>query len=1194
MGSQREYFRIRRVVLVVLLVAIHNLLISSKLQAQTVSGQIFGQASTLFDGETVSSGFVGGPVIVEIPNSGEDSAEVLIPSTPLTGNAGEPPSFSFIPSGAGEVTLNPEGLTLRASAGLTLSNPVPANNPPTYSPSSQMQLTEFFMGDGILIFPEDSNLHGQAVLFDLFVDVGVSMELSVGSSSGSIASAVGSYEISTETGGVEESFEGTVRRTINLGEVVVTTDEEGAFTGTKTVSLPTGRAILGPSSQGDINEFNNFGFNFSLESNVYGSGPRGSAFDASVELSLSNLRISNVRFQESQQSISIETLTSLSRSGFDYLGNGEPEGMDPEDGHRWVNAAGGLFATAANWDDFNNNEIQDDVPETDDTAIFDLPAAYTVDVGTQVVDRLIVGGDPSISVSFTNADLRVNGVGLDPAAVTIDNGNFKLLGGTINSVHSRVSEGAATTVEVNGSSSDWNNTGKFTLGDGDVEVRAVNGGRFDLEEVIVGESDTGSLAEVRLIAREFGSSIEMGNAQVGKGGAGYLRAEAGGAITGEEVRIGVGSGALGRLASVGREPSGTSPSTVELETLYVGYSGFGQAFVNDGGEMNAGKMIVGLFDVGSVTVENPGSVLKAPFELSVGGTDSLGEEPQGDANAGSGELTITDGAKVVAGEGLGGEFVGISSGMNIGTISSGSVFVDGETGDTRPMLEVFGGLRVGNVGLSESPYFKGNLEISNGGKAKADGITIAVEEDSNGIITVTGENAARGDVSELEVTGGIEIGGYYFHEPASGLGKMVVEAGAEVSVEDDINIGTSNPGELEISGVRASNEDFSTMVSAFAIRAGRSRPGSIVVDDRSELRTNILALGVPYGTHEDEQPTGTLDVVDGGQLEVGSLFLNHGLAENASGSVIVEGTANLISATIAAGSIIVGPNSELQVLDQGQVETEDLTIEGGGEVFVEGDGGIGDRPARILVSNDLVMGGSFGNESFLGIDEDSEVEVQGDIAYTSGARMCIDGTLTCSEIFAAGFLELGCSLGTAVIDGDFTLGPTGVLEIEIWGSTPVDEHDTMIVTGDVDLQGTLHFVFKDYAPQQGETFAILDAAGSFSDTGSSVIYSGLKEGFEARYESIDGTMSLVAESNAELLDAGDPVSYNATLLSENGRANFTLFGESGFRYVFEFSTDLVEWIVLEEIEGSNGALYFDHGGSGAARQFYRVRRESSQ
>ncbi|TWT47611.1 hypothetical protein [Botrimarina hoheduenensis] len=80
----------------------------------------------------------------------------------------------------------------------------------------------------------------------------------------------------------------------------------------------------------------------------------------------------------------------------------------------------------------------------------------------------------------------------------------------------------------------------------------------------------------------------------------------------------------------------------------------------------------------------------------------------------------------------------------------------------------------------------------------------------------------------------------------------------------------------------------------------------------------------------------------------------------------------------------------------------------------------------------------------------------------------------------AGTLAPGNSPGLVSFEGDFDLGPTGTLEIEIAGTTPGAEHDRVEVGGFATLEGALDVTLLDgFVPQLGDSFALLFASGAF-------------------------------------------------------------------------------------------------------------------
>jgi len=67
----------------------------------------------------------------------------------------------------------------------------------------------------------------------------------------------------------------------------------------------------------------------------------------------------------------------------------------------------------------------------------------------------------------------------------------------------------------------------------------------------------------------------------------------------------------------------------------------------------------------------------------------------------------------------------------------------------------------------------------------------------------------------------------------------------------------------------------------------------------------------------------------------------------------------------------------------------------------------------------------------------------------------------------------GASPGTLTIDGDFVQSSDGMLKIELAGTTPGTQYDRVLVTGSVNLDGTLSVTTSGFTPAAGNAFQIL-------------------------------------------------------------------------------------------------------------------------
>lgn len=93
------------------------------------------------------------------------------------------------------------------------------------------------------------------------------------------------------------------------------------------------------------------------------------------------------------------------------------------------------------------------------------------------------------------------------------------------------------------------------------------------------------------------------------------------------------------------------------------------------------------------------------------------------------------------------------------------------------------------------------------------------------------------------------------------------------------------------------------------------------------------------------------------------------------------------------------------------------------------------------------------------------------------------GTGTISgDLDNAGTVSPGASPGTINVTGDYTQESTGVLAMEIGGTTPDTEHDQLLVSGTAALDGTLQLsLIESFIPSLGDSFTLMTYA---SQTGN--------------------------------------------------------------------------------------------------------------
>jgi hypothetical protein len=86
---------------------------------------------------------------------------------------------------------------------------------------------------------------------------------------------------------------------------------------------------------------------------------------------------------------------------------------------------------------------------------------------------------------------------------------------------------------------------------------------------------------------------------------------------------------------------------------------------------------------------------------------------------------------------------------------------------------------------------------------------------------------------------------------------------------------------------------------------------------------------------------------------------------------------------------------------------------------------------------------------------------------------------------SSGTVAPGNSPGILTIDGDYTQGSSGIMEMEIGGLVAGQEHDKIVIIGAANLAGTLDVsLINSYSPNNGDTYDILDFGSVNGDFGT--------------------------------------------------------------------------------------------------------------
>jgi T5SS/PEP-CTERM-associated repeat protein len=714
---------------------------------------------------------------------------------------------------------------------------------------------------------------------------------------------------------------------------------------------------------------------------------------------------------------------------------------------RWnppVSVPNGSFAVAANWEPIAGDTPRVPLKNTtrNDSAVFDLPIAYTVDIGTQHVARAIVKDG---NVIFQNGSLIADELSTNGPSVVINNARLALLTAmTLTANHTLIGESAGSRMDV-GFGGDWINNGSLRVGGSGEGILNVNaGGTVKSGEARIGTGVGGGRATVTATGK-----WTTGPIAIGAGGAGALNIENGGFVDSYVAVIGSEAGS-GNKATV-RGFDGSRRSIWDSLHLIVGARGTGRLEVRDGGFVGAGQI--------KVATETAAS-----GDIIVSGVSSTGLRTWIETGAlfvgqrGAGTLTIEDGGlvEVAAGDLFSGELNGIGDitvrGVHATTSLASSLVVTNNPegswymGPGSAIVEAGGRIEVADVlamgsgllsaganmtivGASARVRAKtllvGNTGNPGGATVTLIGGTMDADElwvNQNGMIqgfgslTVAETNRVHngGIISPGLSPGVLTVQGNYEQLPE---GSLVIELGGTNAVDHDQFIVTSN----------ATLDGNVTLrfVDGFAPRAGDSFP---FLNVSGAVSGEFTSVGL-----ENLAPGFQFQFVTNG-VQLGITALNAGVFSSALRGEVQIVITNVGGITYASYTITTSNTCEKVALRGSLSRTNNVFSQGfQGTTFVRPDC----VAETATTSGNIVLGQlSPGNYSLRMISNTQVVE---SVSFTIGAE-------TVQTL----------SRPTLLADGS--------LQFEIAGLSPIQY--TIEASGDLEnwiplAQGTLPFTYVD-------------------------------------------------------------------------------------------------------------------------------------
>jgi T5SS/PEP-CTERM-associated repeat protein len=371
------------------------------------------------------------------------------------------------------------------------------------------------------------------------------------------------------------------------------------------------------------------------------------------------------------------------------------------------------------------------------------------------------------------------------------NGAMSVLAGatvTSSSTHIATANDSVASVIVDGENSLWNvvagaTTGYLIVGnEGDANLEISNGGRVQAVELYVGDSDTDALmqggGEIWIHGATGGgipstldiasAVIEVGGSNNEDGGFGYILVTDGGLLNSRAGIIGSGDGT--GVVTISGANSFWNAQANGNGTLYVGDTGAGELYVEDGGRVDTAALIVGdAAGSENALVHINGSTLgPAVATMNVDAGFIVG-------NGRPGDLTVVGGGILNTGSA-----VSQDASIGLGAAADGSsITIDGQGSQWN--YSNSGRMRVGVAGGTVAD--PSLLTISGGGAVDVAGSFWINDGAAGGYgrTTITGDDG-MGGASTLTVAIEAIIAD-------DGDGRLDVEAGGVMNVVGFIDIG---------------------------------------------------------------------------------------------------------------------------------------------------------------------------------------------------------------------------------------------------------------------------------------------------------------------------------------------------------------------------------------------------------------------
>jgi outer membrane autotransporter protein len=657
--------------------------------------------------------------------------------------------------------------------------------------------------------------------------------------------------------------------------------------------------------------------------------------------------------------------------------------------------------------------------------------------------------------------------------------------GTITVDGSGSTGGGSTTLTINGALVVGAVSGGTGSGMSNI-VTITGGGQLTSQGGTIGAA-TGSAGTVTITGN--GSSWDVQSSALtvgGNGGTGTLNISNQAKANFAVLKVG-DDGGTGTV-NVNGVSQGATQTALTADSAQIGQTGTGTINVNGGAQLNLGIIVaVGVGGHGTINLTDANTKWTDASIIAVGDA----------AEGGLGTIMVQNGASIV-GSGASGSL----------TLNKGSVTVNGHNSS----LE----------GIGDISLLGGNSTLAIQQGAQVSGVD-EFSLSGNSTVTIDGKDPTNQTPSTLHTAQVTVLSGTQLNIQNSG--RMIVDGG-QMSLTDNVLLNITGSGELDADNVTFTAQDNSQLrvASQGTLKTGESTvldSAVVTVTDSGSIWNvqggntltvrggGTLNVGTGNGSGGMVMVTGMTTVADGGStlLIDGGMVDTQGLSLMGGQITIKDGGSLAVEVTNVSGGSDATIGSLLTVQDNGSSFTADsvtvtdtVTVSNGGSVAIGSKlfitpGGLVtvSGPGTVTVGSNTGMAGTVHVGSLSTLRDYGKIN--GNLFADIGSFISGAGSQSVTGSYInQGALTPGDDPGIFTVMGDFTQGPTGLLNIEVEGTVAGSPsgYGVLDVGGNAILGGTLELSYLNgFRPFAGEVLDFLNVNGTTTGTFSAVTLNGL-------------------------------------------------------------------------------------------------------